>query len=84
MKSQYNKPKDRYLAAVFVVVGFVCIPFSILWFLLLAIKDAALEAKRDLRREFEGGPRATAKYAYGVAIEGLAYRRARRARQRNA
>jgi ethanolamine transporter EutH len=78
----YTKPKDRYFAALFVFAGFVCIPLTALWFLLVSIKSAIAEAFGDLRREFKGGPRATAAYAFRLGMTELAARRARRERKR--
>jgi hypothetical protein len=78
----YNKPKDRYFAALFVFAGFVFIPVSMLWYLLVNIKDAIAEGFGDLRREFKGGIRATAAYAFRMAMTELAARRARRERKR--
>jgi hypothetical protein len=82
--SDYSKPKDRYLAALFVFAGFVCVPVTIALYLLASIKDAIVEAWWDLRREFKGGLVLTARYAHAAAMEGLAHRRARRQRLRGA
>jgi len=79
---EYNKPKDRYLAALLVVIGFVFIPLVFLWYLLVGIKDSVISGLRDLRHEFKGGPIVTAAYAYRMAMDGFAHRRARRERER--
>ncbi|SIT50454.1 hypothetical protein BN2476_830025 [Paraburkholderia piptadeniae] len=80
--SRFNKPKDRYVAALFVCVGFVFIPLSVLWYLLVAVKDSVVESCQGLRREFAGGPKATAIYAHRMVMEAFAHRRARRERER--